>query len=137
MIFGKILFYFVGWSTIRAENFRIKTNNYYLENTKSYINLNNDIQKVFDILKYKCFDIFLDCKKQLSIDECDKMFLTKITLMAGVHFLSDTYPRIVGKGKNPIDECYAEFLLGTILVNNVYKYINNEIRLEEILEIGE
>lgn len=134
---GKILFYFIGWSTIRTEKFYIKTNNYNLKDAKSYIKLNNDVQKVFNLIKYKCLNIFLECKRQLNINEDNNTFIIKIILMSGTHFLSDTYPRIVGKGENPVDECYAEFLIGTILINNIYDYIENNITIDQILEIGE
>ncbi len=133
---GKILFYFVGWSTIRKESFSLETNNYSLKDTRCYINLNNDVQKVFDTIKNKCLDIFLESKKQLNINESDEVFKIKILLMAGVHFLSDTYPRIVGKGHNPINECFAEYIVGTMLINNLYSYMEGKIKSEDILKIG-
>lgn len=134
---GKILFYFVGWSTIRKENFDLRTNNYTLINTKSSIKLKGNIQTMFDSMKYECLKVFLQSKNTLRINEDDEMFSLKIILMSGMHFLSDTYPRIVGKGKKPIDECYAEFLIGTIIINNVYKYLEKKIEFKDILRIGE
>lgn len=135
--FGKILFYFVGWSTIRKENFDLKTNNYTLINTKSSIKLKGNTQGIFNIMKYECLKAFLQSKDILKIDDEEEMFKLKIILMSGMHFLSDTYPRIVGKGKKPIDECYAEFLIGTILINNVYKYLEKKMEFKDILKIGE
>lgn len=92
---------------------------------------------MFDSMKYECLKVFLQSKNTLRINEDDEMFSLKIILMSGMHFLSDTYPRIAGKGKKPIDECYAEFLIGTIIINNVYKYLEKKIEFKDILRIGE
>lgn len=130
---GKILFYFCGWSTIRSEKFELKVNRYDLEQSQNYIDMSNDVQRKFDVLKKEALNIFLECKDILKVNEEDEVFLTKIILMAGIHFLSDTFPRMVGKGKDIVKQAYAEYLLGTILINNVYRFINKEIEFSKIL----
>ena len=74
-----------------------------------------------------CKKIFLDCKYilQENIDDLD--FLYKIYLMAGLHFLADSYPRLVGKG-NKEKQCLAELLLGIQMINT----IDNKRDIEEL-----
>ncbi len=117
--FGKILFYFYGWKSIREEKVKIKTNNYNLMNSNSYIKVIDEKKKLLYYLAEKTMNEFLKYKSKT---ETKTEFENKINLMAGIHFLSDTYPRIMGKGDKLL-ECYSEFLIGTIIINKVYNNI--------------
>lgn len=120
--FGKILLYFYGWKSIREEKIEIKTNNYNLMNTNSYIKVIDEKKKMLYYLSEETMNEFFKYKKYINDEETNEEFKNKVNLMAGIHFLSDTYPRIMGKG-NKLLECYSEFLIGTIIINKVYNNI--------------
>lgn len=118
---GKILFYFLGWKQIRSEKFELDfgDNGYKLK----FIN-NQDVEMI-----RSCVEIFHQCKEILGDDSTDYEFYFKIYLMAGLHFLADSYPRLVGKG-NKEKQCIAELLLGTQIINN----LNSQKDVEELGE---
>ena len=122
---SKILFYFYGWKSIREERFELKTTGYDMKNTNSYINFTDEKKKILHKMSKISIQEFLKFKPYINKNESDDIFVDKLNLLAGIHFLSDTYPRIVGAG-NRIKQCYAEFLMGTIIINNMYEKIMKE-----------
>lgn len=117
--YGKILFYFLGWKEIRTQVMDIVVNG-----------VNDFIveQREININFYKkCEKIFLECKNIIQNKDNEKIFLFKIYLMAGMHFLSDTYPRMVGKG-NKLVQCMQEYIVGTIIINNCKYLIDNNMK---------
>ncbi len=114
---AKIYFYFYGWKQIREEEFVLHTNNYSLKDCTCDFRFLGEFAYKYDEFCDKCMKIFISNKNKIWDSEDEVIFINKILLLAGMHFLSDTFPRIVGKGRHIVDQCFSEFLLGTKLVN--------------------
>ena len=122
---AKIYFYFYGWKQVREELFTLNTNNYSLKNTISNFKFTGDLVYKYDNFSNECINIFVAHKNKIWMHEDTDIFKNKILFLAGAHFLSDTFPRIVGKGKHIIDQCFLEFLLGTKLINESVKQLQD------------
>ncbi len=122
---SKILFYFYGWKSIREERFIVNTTGYDMIDTRSNISFTDKKKKILHKLSKISMQEFLKFKPYINKNENENIFVDKLNLLSGIHFLSDTYPRILGAG-NRIEQCYAEFLVGTIIINNIYEKIMKE-----------
>lgn len=121
---GKILFYLLGWKMIRLDKYSLALDGKKLDdNARIDFKFERDGQYfLYQHLLKSLRNVFLKCREIIN-DKCDpEFFLVKIMLYAGYHFLSDTYPRIVGKGRQ-FSQCLAEYVLGTIVINQVYSYV--------------
>ncbi len=122
---SKVLFYFYGWKSIREERFILRTTGYDMKNVTSYIEFTDKKKIILNDMAKISIQEFKKYKFYINKDESEAVFVDKLNLLAGIHFLSDTYPRIVGTGDRT-KQCYAEFLMGTIIINEMYKKIMKE-----------
>jgi len=133
---AKMFFYFAGWKLIRLEQFSLQRSGagkhaeFTLTMTGPFAAAFRQIQQDFGpLMVCNC----LGCDPRL----LGPHFVARFYLAVATHFLSDTLPRVMGKGKHTIDQALAEFLIGTVIMNKFCKTVGvHDYGVECMNEIG-
>lgn len=136
---GKIFFYFAGWKLIRFEEFQISySDGHFVENSEYTIRLTGVFSNLFKQVQQSIVPILYGIERDSNYLNFEENYLVRLYFIIASHFLSDTYPRLVGKGKHKIDQVIAEYLIGTIILNKLYEHIllSKEISVEKMNYIG-
>ncbi len=139
---GKLYFYFAGWKLIRLENFTLSSSASMIENGARFeIELTGELVDKFMKLQNALIPLLYRNQMVMEYVERDWMndFRLQVLFSSAIHFLSDTYPRLVGQGDHKEDEALAEYLIGTIILNRVYEFIKlgkKHNDMEDINKVG-
>lgn len=136
---GKVFFYFAGWKLIRFEEFQLSySHKNFVEKVRFNIKLTGEFSSLFEQVQRSLIPIYYKEEKNSNNLYFEENYLIRIYFIIASHFLSDTYPRLVGKGNHKVDQTIAEYLIGTIILNKLYEYIlsQKEIDIEKMNSIG-
>ena len=113
---AKMIFYFLGWKIIREDCFDLSVNN------KTWIfnyDIDKSCSKARELVELSD-DTFYILNDLIYVNNKSDKYMKEVLFLMGVHFLCDAFPRLCGKG-NSKKQCYAELLLGTIVLNVIDK----------------
>lgn len=109
---AKMIFYFLGWKVIREDLFELSSDTFLGWN----YHYDKDDFKVSELLMLSKETYNVIEEMVSSREENSDIYMKQILFLVGMHFLCDAFPRLCGKG-NSKKQCYAELLLGTIVLN--------------------
>ena len=122
---GKLLFYFTGWKMVRDEMFELgyDSNTISLAGNEFILRpKENRITNLFKEIQAEFLQASLENGLQDQFCFGDNPLL-RLAFITATHFLADTHPRMVGQGENKKHQTLAMYLIGTILLNRLDRYL--------------